>query len=198
MVEQGRQGASEKKGPAGLQGLAMNEVPSSATQEASELPRRAGWRWLLLLAILVLVGLLGYGARMMINVAPGEAAQQELEGKLKQMALWRMGEVLGARYVAGDRIRVDFAAEMGLNAPSLRSATIAVMKVLMIERPNRDLYIDGYQGERQIVQAEYHQKGKLQVAGGGFEPDITVRVEGEPEGGIGQLVKPSASEHQTK
>ncbi len=179
---------------AGFGDLLMNQVPSSATQEASEAPRMAGWRWALLFAILAGVALLGYGARAMLNVAPGREAEQRLRARLQTMPVFELGEVLSVHYLAGDRLRVDFAPSLGTDPGTLRKDTIEVMKVLMAERPDRDLFIDGYEGERQVVWGEYRNKGRLQVAGGALEPDITVRVAGEPEGGIGELVRPSAAQ----
>jgi hypothetical protein len=190
----GRKDEGRPEGVARFEGLTMNVVPSSITKEASEAPRRAGWRWLLLVVVLVGVFLLGYAGRKMLNVAPGREAEQRLRARLQTMSVFQLGQVLEVRYLAGDRLRVDLAPSLDADTSTLRKVTIEVMKAFMVERPNRDLYIDGYEGERQVVWGEYHSKGGLQVAGGGVEPNITVRVAGEPEGGIGELVKPRGSE----
>jgi hypothetical protein len=170
--------------------LSMNEIAPSITQEPSEVGKRIGWQWLIAVVVLVAVAALGFGMRQMLNVAPGTDAQQHLQTELAATDAWHSGMVLGARYTAGDRLRVDFSLTAGSDSTALRKATIEVMKILIQERPNRDLYIDGFQGEKQVVSAEYRQKGKLAVAGGGLEPNIAVKVVGEPGGGIGSLVKP--------
>jgi len=170
--------------------LAMNEIAPSITQEPSEVGKRIGWQWLIVLAVLLAVAGLGIGMRQMLNVAPGVEAQQSLQTKLGATAAWRSGMVLGAKYTAGDRLRVDLSTTVGSDPTTLRKATIEVMKIFMQERQDRDLFIDGFQGDKQVVLAEYRNKGKLEVAGGGLEPDISVKVAGEPEGGIGSLVKP--------
>jgi hypothetical protein len=195
MTQQESEGKGQAKetGASLFPNLAMNEIASSATQEASEAPRRAGAMWLVLIVILVAVAALGFGMRQMLNVAPGTEAQQRLLTRVQALPAWQSGMVLGANYVAGDRLRVDFSPTLEADAATLRKATIEVMKEFMKERPNRDLYIDGFQGEKQVVTGQYRNKGMIEVAGGGLEPDITVRVAGEPEGGIGQLVKPEGA-----
>jgi len=170
--------------------LSMNEIAPSMTQESSEVGKRIGWQWLIVVVVLVAVAALGFGMHQMLNVAPGADAQQRLQTELAATDAWRSGMVLGARYTAGDRLRVDFSVTAGADPATLRKATIEVMKTFIEERPNKDLYIDGFQGERQVVSAEYRKKGKLAVVGGGLEPNIAVKVAGEPEGGIGSLVKP--------
>jgi hypothetical protein len=170
--------------------LAMNEIAPSITQEPSEVAKRIGWQWLIVLAVLIVVAALGIGMRQMLNMAPGAEAQQRLQTKLEATEAWRAGMVLGAKYTAGDRLRVDLSTAAGPDPTMLRKATIEVMKTFMQERPDRDLFIDGFQGDKQVLLAEYRNKGKLAVAGGGLEPDIAVKVAGEPEGGIGSLVKP--------
>jgi hypothetical protein len=191
MAGEGREEEREQEsGRARFEGLVMNEVPSSITQEPSEVRRRAGGLWLLLVAIAAIVGGLGYGARTFLNMAPGQEAQRRLEARVSSLPAYRQGIVLSAVYTAGDRLRVDFATALRGDAASLRKATIEVMKAFMEERPNRDLYIDGYQGTTQVVKAQYRAKGRLEVAGGEPQPEITVKVAGEPEGGITELVKP--------
>jgi hypothetical protein len=190
MTEQGSQDKEKEGGGALFPSLAMNEIASSATQERNEAPRRIGWMWLIVLLILVGVAALGFGLRQMLNIAPGTDAQQSLDSGVQTLGSWHRGIVLSARYTAGDRVRLEFSPTLQADPTTLRSATIEVMKVVMKERPNRDLFIDGFQGEQQVVEGKYRSKGMLEVAGGGLEPDITVRVAGEPEGGIGALVKP--------
>lgn len=173
--------------------LAMNEIAPSITQEPSEMPKRIRWMWLVVLAVLIGVAALGFGMRQMLNMPPGEEAQQRLRTRVETTDAWQSGTVLKVQYTAGDRLRVDFSTTIQPEPTTLRKATIEVMKALMQERPDRDLFIDGFQGDRQVVSGEYRAKGKLAVAGGGLEPNIAVRVAGEPEGGIGQLVKPSGA-----
>jgi hypothetical protein len=62
------------------------------------------------------------------------------------------------------------------------------MRVLMAERPGRDLYLDGFQGDRQIVTARFQHQSTLIGPGGEQIPDILVNVEGDPEGGMGEAV----------
>jgi len=173
--------------------LAMNEIAPSITQEPSEMPKRIRWTWLVVLAVLIGVAALGFGMRQMLNMPPGEEAQQRLRTRVETTDAWHSGTVLKVQYTAGDRLRVDFSTTIQPEPTTLRKATIEVMKASMQERPDRDLFIDGFQGDRQVVSGEYRAKGKLAVAGGGLEPNIAVKVAGEPEGGIGQLVKPSGA-----
>ena len=190
MTEQDSQNKGKEGGQALFPSLAMNEIASSATQERNEAPRRIGWRWLIVALILVGVAALGFGLRQMLNIAPGTDAQQALDRGVQSLDAWHRGVVLSARYMAGDRVRLEFSPTLQADPTTLRGATIEVMKVLVKERPNRDLFIDGFQDDTQVAEGKYRSKGMIEVAGGGLEPDITVRVAGEPEGGIGELVKP--------
>lgn len=179
----------EQAGPR-FAGLAMNEVPAAVTQEPSEVRRRVGIRWLWLVLVLAVVAVVAYGAKTFLNMPPGQEAEQRLRDALARTEAWGSGMVMKAQYTAGDRIRVEYGTA-ALDPAAVRKATIEVMKTFIRERPGRDLYIDGYRGGRQIASAEYRQKGGIRGEGGRIEPDIRVKVEGEAEGGIGQLVKPS-------
>ena len=193
MVDEGPQRDEGRKprAAAAMDGLAMNEVPSSATQETSEVRWRAGKLWLLLLGVLAAIVLLAYGARTFLNMPPGAEAEQSLRARLQETDAWQSGTVLGVQYVSGDRIRVDLARSAVGQSSAVRPAMIEVMQILREQRPGRDLYIDGYQGSDRTVEVEYRQKGGLEMPGGGVEPDIRVRIEGEAEGGIGARVRPS-------
>ena len=184
-------GAERPTSATGLGRLVMNEVPASATVEASEVPRRVGLTWLLLVVILIVVGILGYGAKTVLNMRPGQDAEEQLRTRMESLPAWGQGLVLGARYTAGDRLRLEVSPGFRADTAGLRQTVIEVMKVFMELRPNRDLYIDAFAQESQVAWGEYHAKEKIKVAGGRLEPDIRVRAVGE-EGGIGQLVKPSA------
>lgn len=171
-------------------GLGMNVVPAAVTQEPSEVRHRASIRWLWLVAVLAVVAVVAYGAKTFLNMPPGQQAEQRLRDALARTEAWGSGMVMKAQYTAADRIRIEYGTA-ALDPATVRKATIEVMKVFMQERPGRDLYIDGYRGDHQVASAEYRQKGGIRGEGGRIEPDIRVKVEGEAEGGIGQLVKPS-------
>ena len=192
MTEQGSQDKGKESGGTLFPSLAMNQIASSATQERNETPRRVGWRWVIVLLILAAVAGLGFGLRQTLNIAPGEEAQLNLDRRVQSLESWHRGIVLSARYTAGDRVRLEFSPTSEFDSATLRKATIEVMRVMMEERRDRDLFIDGFQGEKQVLEGKYRNKGMLEVAGGGPQPDITVRVAGEPEGGIGELVKPGS------
>jgi hypothetical protein len=57
----------------------------------------------------------------------------------------------------------------------------------MEERPNRDLKITGYQGDQQMLTAEYHSKGALVGPHGRVEPEILIHVAGEEGGLVGAV-----------
>ncbi|MCJ7822779.1 MAG: hypothetical protein MUQ26_06880, partial [Armatimonadetes bacterium] len=78
----------------------------------------------------------------------------------------------------------------------VRAATQAVMEILVTERPNRDLYIEGYTGDKSIVTAEYRHKSTLVGPGGEEGMDIAVRVAGDPKGGIGDDYDQTAKTRQ--
>jgi hypothetical protein len=196
MDEQESGGESEERsGRLGYDDLSMNVVPAPETEERTEIPRRRGMLWLVLIAVLVAVGALGWSARLVLNVPPGEEAEERLRGRLQETLVWEKGTVMGVYYVAGDRIKIDLTRNLSASddgdRQELRKAAIEVMKVLMSERPDRDLFIDGYQGEEQVLRAEYRQRGGIVTAQGEAQPEIVVRIEGEPEGGVGTLVRPS-------
>jgi hypothetical protein len=186
--EQTRETGTGQQGTGlGFRDLSMNEVPASATPEQSEAPRRAGGLTLIIIAVLLAVTVIAIGARAISNAAPGQEAQDRLRARLMEVRPWQDGIVLDATYMAGNRLRVGFTPRLGssdADRDTLRKATFEVMQVLMAERPGKDLYIDGFQGDRQTVTARYRQKSTLIGPGGEQIPDIVVRVEGDPEGGM--------------
>ncbi len=192
MVDEQTRGAEtgQQKG-LGFQDLSMNEVPASATAEQSEAPRRKGGLVLIVIAVLLAVAVIVIGARAVSNASPGEEAQDRLRKQLMETWPWQEGVVLDATYLAGNRLRIGFTPRLGgtdTDRDTIRKATNEVMQVLMAERPGRDLYLDGFQGDHQIVTARFRYKSVLIGPGGEQIPDILVKVEGDPEGGMGEAV----------
>ncbi|MCJ7752098.1 MAG: hypothetical protein MUQ65_13550 [Armatimonadetes bacterium] len=185
----GRMGDDTKAGR-DFRDLSMNEVPASATADQNEEPRRGAGVGLIALGVLVAAALIVLGARLISNAAPGQEAEDRLRQKLSSLPVWQRGVVLEAGYAAGNKVRLELAPSLRVEADEgrsvVRGAVQDVMDVLMKERPGRDLYIDGYQGEEKIVTAEYRAKSTLVGPGGERIADIVVRVEGDPEGGMGQ------------
>ncbi len=192
-----KEAEQERPSPLGFRELSMNEVAASATQEESEAPRRAGGLALVVFIALVGVGLVVFGGRFIRNLAPGREAEERLREKASSLAVWQKGVVMDISYVAGDRVRVDFASNLpaesdeGRNA--VRKATRQLMEVVIAERPGRDLYIDGYRAGEQIVRATYRAKSALTGPGDEPIPDIIIRVKGDPEGGVGAAYEASTS-----
>jgi len=182
--------AEEGGGQLGYEELAMNVVPASATEEPSEVGRRAGGLGLLAGLVVAAAVIIVVGTRLVSNAPPGQEAEQRLRARLQSSSAWRLGTVMEARYLAGDRLRLDFSPRLGTTKDEerelIRQAAKEVMGILMQERPDRDLYLDGYQGERQIVRAELRHKSSLVSRQGKQVPDLVVRVEGDPEEGLGQ------------
>jgi hypothetical protein len=96
---------------------------------------------------------------------------------------------MDVRYVAGDRVRLAFSArastETEAGRDAIRDATRVVMDAVIEERSDRNLYVDGYKGEEQIVRAEYRAKPRSGPSGEQIR-DIVVRVAGDTGGGIGE------------
>jgi len=185
----GRMGDDTKAGR-DFRDLSMNEVPASATADQDEEPRRGAGVGLIALGVLVAAALIVLGARLIGNAAPGQEAEDRLRQKLSSLPVWQRGVVLGAGYAAGNKVRLEFAPSLRVGADEgrsvVRSAVQDVVDVLITERPGRDLYVDGYQGEERIVTAEYRSKSTLVGPGGERIADIVVRVKGDPEGGMGE------------
>ncbi len=190
-----KEAEQERPSPLGFRELSMNEVPASATEEESEAPRRAGGLALVLFVALVGVGVVVFGSRLISNMAPGREAEERLREKASALPVWQQGVVMGVSYVAGDRVRVDFAfnvtAASDKGRDAIRKATRQVMEVAITERPGRDLYIDGYRAKEQIVRATYRAKSALMGPGGEPIPDIVVQVKGDPEEGVGAAYEAS-------
>lgn len=170
--------------------LSMNEVPASAAAGEAEGPKRNAGVGLIAVGVLVAAALIVLGARLVGNAVPGQEAEGRLKQRLSSLTVWQRGVVLEARYAAGNKLRLEFAPSLSMGGEDerdiVRRATLDVMDVLKEERPGRDLYIDGYQGDERIVNAEYRAKSTLLGPGGEQIADIVVRVKGDPEGGMGQ------------
>ncbi len=183
------QAAAQDKAGLGFSELSMNEIPASATEEESEAPRRAG-RLALVLAVALLVAVVLFvGGKVLSNLAPGQEAAERLRERVAALPAWQKGLVMDVQYVAGNRVRLEFSSRVSTRTKEardvLRGATRAVMEVVAAERPDRDLYIEGYKGGEQIVRAEYRFKTTVSGPGGEQIKDIVVRVEGDSEDGIG-------------
>jgi len=180
----------ERKGRLGYEDLSMNVVAASATAERSEAGRRAGGRWLIVIGVLAAAAAVFFGARTIGNAPPGREAEAKLREKLRELPAWQSGVVLETQYLAGDRVRIGVSPRLSTakeqHREQIREATKQVMEVVIEERPHRDLFIDGYQGDEKVVRAEYRHKSTLIGPGGEHLPDIVVRVEGDPAGGIGE------------
>lgn len=189
--EQSRNGKPESAKPGmDFRELSMNEVPASATAEQAEGPRRSAGAGLIVIGVLVAAALIVLGARLIGNAVPGQEAEERLQKRLSSLPVWQRGVVMEAAYAAGNKLRLEFAPSLSMAGDEgrniARQAAQDVMGVLIEERPGRDLYIDGYQGDEKIVSAEYRAKSTLVGPGGERIADIVVRVKGDPEGGMGQ------------
>ncbi len=189
--EDAREQAAEQARPGlGFRELSMNVIPASATEEESEAPRRAGRLAFVIVLVLVAAAVLFIGGRLISNLAPGQEAQERLRERVAALPAWQDGTIMDVRYLAGDRVRVEFSARVSTSRKeareAVRQAARSVMEILMEERPGRDLYMEGHRGEEQILRAVYRAKSTLLGPDGEPINDIVVRVEGDPEGGIGE------------
>jgi len=190
MTEKDETGATGREGKdaLGFRDLSMNELPSAQPVSEDEAPAGSNRVILLVLGVLAVVALLVVGLRVVSNAPPGQEAEDRLRHRLMQLPLWERGTVLQVHYVSGDRVRLDFSPSISVTDENgqklLRDATRETLLVLMKERPGRDLFVEGYQGDEQIVRGEYRSKSTLLGADGQPVPDIAVRIKGET-GGLG-------------
>jgi hypothetical protein len=178
--------SGQSGGGLGFRALAMNEIAPQKTDQASEVGRRAGGRWLILVGVLAAAAAIFLGGRALVNLPPGKEAETRLRGRLMALDSWQQGVVRNAHYLSGNTLRVDFSTQLSTAREEargqLRKAALDAMGILIQERPNRDLRLVGFQGEEQVLQAQYRQKTSLTGPGGEPVPDISVRVKGDPEG----------------
>lgn len=183
------QAAEQDQAGLGFRQLSMNEIPASATEEESEAPRRAGRLALVLAAALVLAVAVFIGGKVLSNLAPGQEAGERLRERVATLPAWQKGLVMDVEYVAGNRVRLKFSSRASTRTKEardvLRDTARAVMEVVISERPDRDLHIEGYKGDEQILRADYRLKTTVTGPGGEQIKDIVVRVEGDSEDGIG-------------
>jgi len=180
----------------GFSALSMNEIAPAVTAEPSEAGTRAGHLWLVIAVILVLVGGAAWLVRNSMNVPPPESLQQRLQTEVRASAVSQNGVVLDVSFVKGDTVRVDFASYLDTtkagDRKAIRKALAEVMtrlaKVVMeqpgagAERaggPNQDLFLVGYQGERQIADAHHLYRSAVTVRsrGGQGQVDMVMNVE---------------------
>jgi hypothetical protein len=174
--------------------LSMNVVAASSTAEPAETVRRKSRLWMVLVAMVVAAAALAWVAGKLSNLPPGEEADIRLQGALQNLDVWQRAIVTKATYEKGNTLRVQFTPQISTETDqgraALRAAALDVMNVFRQQRPGRDLYINGYQGDEQVLEAEYSVKGSLPGPGGQPVPNIVVHVKGDPKGGIGTLAKP--------
>jgi len=187
--EKTRDSAEGKEGESpGYAALSMNVVAASRTEEPTEEVERTSRAWLLLVAVLAVAAAIAWGASLTRNAHPGDAAEQRLQQRVRALPEFTSGLILRTRYLAGNRARLDFSpgARAGDEETrgTLREATKAVMAILIEERPGRDLYIDAYQKEMKIGEAEYRTKSTLVSPDRKPAADIVVMFAGDEEGGM--------------
>jgi hypothetical protein len=194
--EDGGQGVAEQEqAPSQQQGLgfghlSMNEVPPSARVAEEDAPRQGSRAWLLVILVLVGLAVVAFGVRMIANVAPGQEAELRLRQQIEQLPAWQKGDLMQVQYLSGNTLRLEFATRLrtvdDADREAIRQATGEVFEILREQRPGRDLYIEGYQDQEgeQIVRGEYRSKRALVGPGGEQLPDISIRVKGDPEGGM--------------
>lgn len=182
-------GSGEAGGRSPYSDLSMNAVPAAQTSESREPRGRSVMIWIGAFVVLVAAIAGAWGLRSVSNLPPGGEAEQELQEAVQATTAWSSRTVQEATYVAGDRVRLEFSPAIStgeeVNRDRLRGATVEVMEILIQLRPNRDLFIDGYQVGQPIVRGEYRFRSTLTGVGGEAADDIVVRVVGDPEGGMG-------------
>ena len=185
-----REGGSEEAGgSSSYDDLSMNAVPAAKTAGAGEARGRSAMIWVGAFIVLVAAIAAAWGLRSVSNLPPGEAAEQQLQEEVQATVAWSSRTVQEATYLAGDRVRLEINPAISTgeeaNRNRLREATVEVMEILIRLRPNRDLFIDGYKVGQPIVHGEYRFRSNLTGPSGEAAAGIVVRVEGDPEGGMG-------------
>ena len=196
--EETRDSAGGKEGESpGYAALSMNVVAASRTEGPAEKAQQPSKAWLLLIVVLAAAAAIAWGASVARNVHPGEAAERRFQEKVRARPEFTSGLILRVRYLAGNKARLDFSPRAGAadedKRRTLREATKAVMEIMMEERPGRDLYIDAYQSEAQIAEAQYRAKSTLVSPDRKAQADIVVMFAGEEEGGVNEMLSRSRS-----
>jgi hypothetical protein len=97
---------------------------------------------------------------------------------------------MGAQYVTGNTVRLEFPTRLrtanDADREAMRQAARSVFDILRKQRPDRDLYIDGYQEGEQVVRGEYRYKSSLPAREGEQVLDVSIHVRGDAEGGMQQ------------
>ncbi len=172
----------------------MNEVAPSAQMPAGQAPKHASRAGLFVILVLVAAAAIMFGVRMIGNMAPGQEAEARLRRQLEALPAWQKGDVMRAEYVTGNRLRLEYSSRLSIDKDrdAIRQITRDVFDVMRAQRPDRDLYIDGFQEGEQIVRGEYRYRSNVIGPGGQQLPDLTVNVKGDPEGGMGGAYGTSA------
>jgi hypothetical protein len=190
----------QQKTGMGFGHLSMNEVPPSARVAAEDAPKPASRAGLLVILVLIAAGAIVFGAKMIANVAPGQEAEARLRRQLEMLPAWQKGDIMRAEYKTGSTLRLEFSSRLDTandtDREAIRQVTKDVFDVLRKERPDRDLYIEGFQGQEQIVRGEYRYKSNLVGPGGQQVPDMTMRVKGDAEGGVQGAYSNSAGQRR--
>jgi hypothetical protein len=192
--EEAEQGvAGPEQAPPQQQGLgfgqlSMNELPPSGRVAEGDTPRQGSRAWLLVILVLLALAVVAFGVRMIANVAPGREAELRLRQQIEQLPAWQKGDLMQVQYLSGNTLQLEFSTRLRASNDAdrevIRQATREVFDILRKERPGRDLYLEGYQEGEQIVSGQYRSKGALVGPGGEQLPDISIRVKGDPEGGM--------------
>jgi hypothetical protein len=166
----------------------MNELPAAARLAEGETPRQGSRAWLLVILVLLALAAVAFGVRMIADIAPGREAELRLREQIERLPAWQHGDLMRVQYLSGNTLRIEFATRLNAfneaDREAIRQAAREVLEILRNERPGRDLRLEGYQEGEQIMSGEYRSERALVGPGGEQLPDISIRVKGDPEGGM--------------
>jgi hypothetical protein len=172
----------------GLSNLSMNEIAPAERLAEDDIPRQKGRSWLTITAVLLAVALVGFFAHLLGNLSPGQNAQEQLRKSLEVLPAWQRGDVMQAEMVSSSELRLVFSDRLATSSEedrtTIRQATQQAFEVFAEIKPNRDLKINGYQGNEQIVWGQFRPHSSLIGSGGEKIRDFTIKVKGDPEGGL--------------
>jgi len=172
----------------GFRNLSMNEIAPATTAEASEVGARTSRTWLLAAGVLIAVAALVWLFQGAVDRLPAPQVQEQLRQRIAAQPYGQDGTFQGISFLSGNKARVDFSATISTldqkGRDQLRGATQDIMKKLVEVRPDRDLFLTGFQRDEVVVEARYLHRSTLVTSSGNKVPDISIQVRDDPEGGI--------------
>jgi hypothetical protein len=166
----------------------MNEIAPSERIAEDDVPRQGSRAWLTVIAVLLAVALVAFVMHRLGGLSPGQNTQEQFRKAYESTPSWQHGDVMQAELISSSELKLVFSDRLNAGDEGqrdiMRQAAQQAFQTYAQIQPNKNLTLSGYQGAEQVVWGEFRPRSSLIGTGGEQLQDFTIKVKGDPEGGM--------------